>query len=85
MKVYVLVWPYHPGWSGGDTEISTMYKERLNDLSEEALGALHNSDSISQAPSANDALLSAKVQWEEQLWETSMSIPICAITEAVSP
>jgi hypothetical protein len=77
--------PYRPGWSGCDTEIGTMYKERLNELSEEALRALHNSDLISQAPYANDTLLSAKIQWEEQLRETSMSIPICAVTEAVSP
>ena len=77
--------PYCPGWSGRDTEIGTVYKEKLNDLSEEALRALHNSDSTTRAPYANDVLLSAKLQWEEQLRETSMSIPICAITEAVSP
>jgi hypothetical protein len=77
--------PYRPGWSGRDTEIGTVYKERLNELSEEELRALHNSDLISQAPYANDVLLSAKIQWEEQLRETSMSIPICAVTEVVSP
>ena len=77
--------PYRPGWSGRDTEIGTVYKEKLDDLSEEALRELHNSDSISEAPYANNILLSAKMQWVEHLPKTSMSIPICTVTEAVSP
>jgi hypothetical protein len=62
-----------------------VYSQNLESLSLEGLRELHNSDSHSKAPYANEVLLSAKEQWDEHLQGTSRSIPICAVTEAMSP
>lgn len=76
---------YRPGWSRSDTKIGTVYTQNLGSLLVEELRELHNSDSHSKAPYANEVLLSAKEQWDEHLQGTSKSIPICAITKAMSP
>jgi hypothetical protein len=76
---------YRPGWSGNDTKIGTAYNENLEELSEDELRLLHNSDLRSQAPYGNDILSAARELWEDHIRQTSMTIPICVVTEAVSP
>jgi hypothetical protein len=61
------------------------YDENLEELSEDKLRLLHNLDLDSQAPYGNDILSAARELWDDHIQQTSRTIPICMVTEAVSP
>jgi hypothetical protein len=76
--------PHRTGWSGNDTMLGTTYSQDFNTMSPLEIMRLHNSDRDTEAPYGNDLLLDVRNEWNAKVRETSDTIPICVLAEAIS-
>lgn len=86
-------WEYGPGWSGTDTEVGKDYTpilasmgvKTVDDLSEQQLAQLYNSNSLSDAPYGQEHIQKVNEDWAAHYEEYAKYIPICVLTEGESP
>lgn len=72
-------WPLGPGWTGTDTLVGREYAQEdlPSSLDVLNLARLYNSDSRSDAPYGNEAILELTKRWEAHSKTWASTVPIC--------
>ncbi|KAF9065239.1 hypothetical protein BDP27DRAFT_1425053 [Rhodocollybia butyracea] len=77
IRIQAKPWALGPGWTGENVQIGKTYSEDIRGLPEETVKELWNSDTVSDIPYGNQAMVDARLEWIALHQSRVPTHPVC--------